>query len=79
MLNDFPGLTSSENVLFLHFFLSTDGVSPYNSKHFSLYPAFLMLLNLPIKRRVQFNNLILASLFGGEKKTWLCGADVKYS
>ena len=68
LLNEFPGLTSSENVLFLHVVLSTDGVSPYNSKHFSLYPVFLMLLNLPIKRRVQFNNLILASLFGGEKK-----------
>ena len=68
LLNESPGLTSSENVLFLHVVLSTDGVSPYNSKHFSLYPVFLIFLNLPIKRRVQFNNLILASLFGGEKK-----------
>ena len=42
--SDFPGLTSCENVFYLLFVLSNDGVSPYNSKLFSLYPVFLMLL-----------------------------------
>ena len=52
----------------LHFVMSTDGVSPAKSKRFSLYPVWLMLLNLPRKRRVSYRNLILVSLFGGDKK-----------
>ena len=56
------------NKFCLYFALSTDGVSPFNSAKFSLYPVWLMLLNLPARRRVSYRNLLLVSLFGGEKK-----------
>ena len=56
------------NKFCLYFALSTDGASPFNSAKFSLYPVWLMLLNLPARRRVSYRNLLLVSLFGGEKK-----------
>ena len=61
-------LEHKENYQVLHFSLSTDGVSPAKSAKFSLYPVWLMLLNLPQKRRVCHRNLLLVSLFGGNSK-----------
>ena len=61
-------LEHKENYQVLHFSLSTDGVSPAKSAKFSLYPVWLMLLNLPQKRRVCYRNLLLVSLFGGNSK-----------
>ena len=52
----------------LFFALSTDGVSPFNSAKCNLYPVWLMLLNLPSKRSVSYKNLLLLSLFGGDRK-----------
>ena len=52
----------------LFFALSTDGVSPVNSAKFNLHPVWLMLLNLASKRRVSYKNLLLLSLFGGDRK-----------
>ena len=48
--------------------MSTDGVSPAKSKKFCLYPVWLMLLNLPQKRRACYKNLFLISLYCGVKK-----------
>ena len=67
-LNDDVVLTSKNDCEVLHFVMSTDGVSPAKSKKFCLYPVWLMLLNLPQKRRACYKNLILISLYGGVKK-----------
>ena len=67
-LNNDVRLETKSDCEVLHFVMSTDGVSPAKSKRFSLYPVWLMLLNLPRKRRVSYRNLILVSLFGGDKK-----------
>ena len=61
-------LEHKENYQVQHFSLSTDGVSPAKSAKFSLYPDWLMLLNLPQKRRVCYHKLLLVSLFGGNSK-----------
>ena len=53
----------------LFFALCTDGVSPFNSAKFNLYPVRVMLFNLPSKRRVSYKNLLLLSLFGGDRKS----------
>ena len=57
-------LEHKENYQVLHFSLSTDGVLPAKSAKFSLCHVWLMLLNLPQKRRVCYRNLLLVSLFG---------------
>ena len=43
-------------------------MSPFNSAKFNLSPVWLMLLNLPSKRRVSYKNLLLLPLFGGDRK-----------
>ena len=52
----------------IHFILNTDGISPIKSSNFSLYPVWLMMANLPERRRCSYHNLILAAIFGGEGK-----------
>ena len=67
-MNDDVVLTSKNDSEVLHFVMSYDGVSPAKSKKFCLYPVWLMLLNLPQKRRACYKKLILISLYGGVKK-----------
>ena len=61
-------LPLESNDITLFFVLSSDGVSPFNSAKFSIYPVWLMLVNLPARRRVSIRNLIMASLYGGATK-----------
>ena len=75
-LNDHPYWQMQDDValprlkdqIVLYFVLSVDGVSPFNSAKFSLYPVWLMLLNLPARRRVCYRNLLLVTLFSGQTK-----------
>ena len=61
-------LPLESNDITVFFVLSSDGVSPFNSAKFSIYPVWLMLLNLPAQRRISIRNLIKASLYGGATK-----------
>ena len=61
-------LPLESNDITLFFVLSSDGVSPFNSAKFSIYSVWLMLLNLPARRRVSISKLIMASLYGGATK-----------
>ena len=47
---------------------NTDGVSPFKSSKFEIYPIWLMIADLPSWRRVKYRNMVLAGLYGGTKK-----------
>jgi len=48
--------------------LSVDGVSVYKFFLITLYPVFIVILNLPPKIRMNAENMILAGLYVGPKK-----------
>ena len=52
----------------IHLILNADGVSPFKSSKFELYPIWLMVANFPASRRVKFKNMMLGALYGGSKK-----------
>ena len=52
----------------IHLILNADGISPFKSSKFELYPIWLMVANFPASRRVKFKNMMLGALYGGSKK-----------
>ena len=67
-MQDDVALPRLKDQIVLYFVLSVDGVSPFNSAKFFLYPVWPMLLNLPARRRVCYRNLLQVTLFGGRTK-----------
>ena len=67
ILNSYCSVES--NTIHLVFALSTDGVQLYKSTSVSLWPVYLMVLNLPIEVRMNANNIILAGLWVGQSKS----------
>jgi len=47
--------------------LSTDGIAIYKSSNYSVWPIFLVFLNLPREMRFKVENLFLSSLYTGTK------------
>lgn len=60
--------TLESNSIHLAFALSTDGVQLYKSTSVSLWPVYLMLLNLPVEVCSNQNNIILAGVWVGHTK-----------
>lgn len=60
--------TLESNTIHLAFALSTDGVQLYKSTSVSLWPVYLMLLNLPVEVRSNQNNIVLAGVWVGHAK-----------
>lgn len=52
----------------LAFFLSTDGVALFKSSSMSLWPVYLVILNLPPEVRMNASNIMLAGLWVGPTK-----------
>ena len=60
--------TFENNTISLAFSLSTDGVPVFKSSTVSMWPAYLLVLNLPVKVRMNSSNIILAGLWVGHTK-----------
>ncbi|XP_066599926.1 uncharacterized protein [Prorops nasuta] len=65
-LNDSNGMLNSKLNISLSWY--TDGISPFKSSKFSVWPFFFIINELEYKKRYQLQNLFFFGLWFGEKK-----------
>jgi len=58
-------LDRKNNISFMWY---SDGISIFRSSHFSIWPMYLVVNELPYRERVKKKNIILAGLFFGNSK-----------
>jgi hypothetical protein len=62
---------SHSNVYYLHALLNTDGVTLLKSKRNSFWPIFMSIIELPMRLRQAFKNLITCAIwYGTSKPEW---------
>lgn len=58
-------LDGKSNISFMWY---SDGISIFHSSHFSIWPMYLVINELPYRERIKKENIILAGLFFGNSK-----------
>eukprot|EP00105_Crassostrea_gigas_P038741 XP_019922889.1 PREDICTED: uncharacterized protein LOC105328585 [Crassostrea gigas] len=67
------GPLSEENPYNLSFTWNTDGIPIFKSSKVSIWPLYLTVNELPVKQRMQTENMILYGLWFGESKPFMGG------